>query len=94
MTIEILRTLINFNSFKIGKNSLLPANLSKGIVESKSRKNLPVKYLKTIRLGSLISSPLTVDINVVLKLMKRSIKKNKSTKESKIVKPIVVSASG
>lgn len=71
------------------RNSLvLPAILSKGILERTSRKSLPLyMYLLAIRFGLYISSPDLTEINVVLKLIKISQKKVKSTKDSNKVTP-------
>jgi len=75
-----LRTLTSFNSEKIARKEelsdpiIIPANVSKGIVANKSTQtqNLPLRYDFAISLGSIISLPVLLWINVVLKYTMRS----------------------
>lgn len=86
----------SFSIPSIGRMTLEPPdNLSKGILDKKSRKNLPPTiYLLAISFPSYISSPVLAEMKVVLKLMNISMKKDRSIKDSITVMPIVPRISG
>lgn len=90
MTTLILLILNNLSIPSMGSMSLVPPeSLSKGILDKKSKKNLPPNmYLLAMSLGSYISSPVFVEIYVVRKFTKMSIKKDKSMNDSITVMPI------